>query len=98
MRAKRASFIRQRRITKGGRKDTDAANLSVQVFRALIALTTAYNLEAKQLDTINTFINSAMDQEVYCEFPPGYEYIGPPYYYIELYMDYVGHQSYSIMN
>ena len=42
-----------------------------------MAIATAYNLEAKQLDAVNVFINSLMDEEVYCECPPGYEHLGP---------------------
>jgi hypothetical protein len=36
----------------------------------------AHDLEAKQLDTINAFVNSTLDEEVYCQYPPGYEYLG----------------------
>ena len=64
-------------LQKANAKDTYAATLAVQVFRALMAITAAYNLEAKQLDAVNAFINSTMDEEVYCECPPGYENLGP---------------------
>lgn len=64
-------------LQKVNSKDTYAATLAVQVFRALIAITAAYNLEAKQLDAINAFVNSLLDEEVYCECPPGFEYLGP---------------------
>jgi hypothetical protein len=57
-------------------KDTYAATLAVQVFRSLMAIAAAYNLEAKQLDAVNAFVNSHMDEEVYCECPPGYEHLG----------------------
>jgi hypothetical protein len=64
-------------LQKANSKDTYAATLAVQVFRALMAIAAAYNLEAKQLDAINAFVNSRLDEEVYCKCPPGFEYLGP---------------------
>ena len=41
-----------------------------------MALTAVYNLEALQLDTINAFLNSPIDEEIYRKCPPGYENLG----------------------
>ena len=38
-----------------------------------MALTAAYDLEALQLDAVNAFLNSPIDEEIYCKCPPGYE-------------------------
>ena len=65
-----------RNLQKSSTKNTYAATLAVQVFRALIAITAAYNLEAKQLDAVNAFINSAINKEVYCKCLSGYKNIG----------------------
>ena len=48
-----------------------AATLAIQVFRALMALTASFNLTAKQYDAVNAFINSAMNKEVYVDYPEG---------------------------
>ena len=64
-------------LQKMDAKDTYAATLAVQVFRALMGITAAHNLEAKQLDAVNAFVNSVLDEEIYCECPPGYEHLGP---------------------
>jgi hypothetical protein len=72
----KARLCIQGNLQKANSKDTYTAILAVQVFKALIAITAAYNLEAKQLDTINAFVNSILDKEVYCQCPPRYEYLG----------------------
>jgi len=53
-------------------KDTYAATLAARTFRALMAITAAYDLEAYQLDAVNAFINSQLDEPVYCTFPEGF--------------------------
>ena len=64
-------------LQKPNSKDTYAATLAVQVFQALIAIAAAHDLEAQQLDAINAFVNSTLDEEIYCECPPGFEFLGP---------------------
>jgi hypothetical protein len=32
---------------------------------------TKFDLETFQMDTVNAFLNSQLDQEVYCRYPPG---------------------------
>ena len=41
-----------------------------------MVLTTVYDLEALQLDTVNAFLNSPINEEIYCKCPPGYENLG----------------------
>jgi Reverse transcriptase (RNA-dependent DNA polymerase)/GAG-pre-integrase domain len=52
--------------------DNYAATLAVKVFRALMALTAAFDLEIIQLDAVNAFLNSEMDEDVTVQYPPGF--------------------------
>jgi len=54
-------------------EDKYAATLAASSFRALMAITAAYDLEIKQVDAINAFLNSDLDEEVYIKYPPGME-------------------------
>jgi len=36
-----------------------------------MAIAAAYNLEIKQVNAMNTFLNSDLDEEVYIKYPPG---------------------------
>jgi Reverse transcriptase (RNA-dependent DNA polymerase) len=54
-------------------QDTYAATLAARTFRALIAITAAFDLEASQFDAINAFVNSDLDEEIYCQPPEGYQ-------------------------
>jgi Reverse transcriptase (RNA-dependent DNA polymerase) len=56
--------------------NTRATTLAARVFRALMALVAAFDLETAQLDSINAFLNSVLDEVVYCEFPEGFEESG----------------------
>ena len=56
-------------------QDTSAATLAIRVFRALMAITVTFELKAKQYDAVNAFVNSAMNEEVYVNYPEG---IKPP--------------------
>ena len=64
-------------LQKMDAKDTYVATLAVQVFRALMGITAAHNLEAKQLDAVNAFVNSVLDEEIYCECPLSYKHLEP---------------------
>ena len=44
-----------------------------------MAITATFELKAKQYDAVNTFINSAINEEVYVNYPEG---IKPPTYAI----------------
>ena len=41
-----------------------------------MAITAAYDLEAFQLDAVNAFTNSELDETVYCAFPDGFQQDG----------------------
>ena len=55
------------------RNDNYAATLAVRVFRALMALAAAFDLEILQLDAVNAFLNSDIDEHVTVQWPPGFQ-------------------------
>ena len=57
-------------------KDTYAATLAARSFRTLMALAARWDLEVRQLDAVNAFPNSELDEEVYIELPDGYKLPG----------------------
>jgi hypothetical protein len=57
-------------------KETYAATLAARSFRILMALAARWKLKARQLDAINAFPNSDLDEEVYVELPPGFKESG----------------------
>jgi len=38
-----------------------------------MALTAKFDLETRQLDAVNAFTNSPLDEEIYVDWPPGYK-------------------------
>ena len=54
-------------------QDTYAATLAARTFRALMAISAAFDLEAHQFDAVNAFVNSDLDEEIYCQPPEGYQ-------------------------
>jgi hypothetical protein len=38
-----------------------------------MAITAAYDLETYQLDAVNAFVNSQLDEIVFCKFPEGFD-------------------------
>jgi hypothetical protein len=54
-------------------QDTYAATLAVRTFRALMGIATAFDLEIRQYDAVNAFINSLLNEEIYCRAPEGFE-------------------------
>ncbi|KAK2770917.1 reverse transcriptase domain protein [Colletotrichum kahawae] len=50
-----------------------ASTLVGRSFRSLMVIVARFNLDTVQLDAINTFINSRLDEVVYMWFPPGYQ-------------------------
>lgn len=52
--------------------DTYAAALSARTFRSIIAVAAAFDLGIFQFGAVNTFINSAMEETVYCACPEGF--------------------------
>jgi Reverse transcriptase (RNA-dependent DNA polymerase) len=57
-------------------KDTYAATLAAKSFRILMALAARWDLQLKQLDAVNAFPNSPLDEEVYIELPDGFKQPG----------------------
>jgi hypothetical protein len=57
-------------------QDNYTATLAARVFHALIAIAAQFDLDIHQLDAINAFTNSDLDEEVYIRFPDGFEKLG----------------------
>ena len=53
--------------------DTYAATLAARIFRALMALVAAFDMETRQYDAVNAFANSPLDETTYCRPPWGWE-------------------------
>jgi hypothetical protein len=53
--------------------DTYAATLAAKIFRCLIALAAAFDLELYQYDVLNAFLNAELDRTTYVRCPEGYE-------------------------
>lgn len=53
-------------------QDTYAATLAIRIFRALMAVVTAFDLETRQYDAVNAFANSEIDEPTYCKPPEGW--------------------------
>jgi len=54
-----------------GSEETYAATLAGRSFRALIAIAARFDLELKQFDAVNAFVNADLDEVVYMRLPPG---------------------------
>ncbi len=57
-------------------EDNYAATLAARTFRMLMAITAAFDLEAKQMDAVNAFVNSQIDTVIYVGFPDGFRVPG----------------------
>ena len=53
--------------------DNYAATLAARTFRSMMAVAAAFDLEAHQLDAVNAFTNSQLDDTIYCEHPDGFK-------------------------
>ena len=53
-------------------EDTYAATLTARTFRALMAVSAAFDLEIRQYDAVNAFINSDLRETVHCIAPKGF--------------------------
>jgi hypothetical protein len=49
-------------------QDIYAVTLTTRIFRVLMTLTAAFNLEIRQFDAMNAFVNSLIDKSTYCRF------------------------------
>lgn len=54
-------------------RETYAATLAGRSFRVLMALAARWDLEVRQLDAVNAFTNSELDELVYVELPEGFK-------------------------
>lgn len=54
-------------------QDVYAATLAIRVFRALMAIVTAFNMNTRQYDAVNAFANSEIDEPTYCKPPDGWK-------------------------
>jgi hypothetical protein len=54
-------------------QDTYAATLAARTFRALMAIAAAFDLEIRQYDVVNAFVNSRLDEQIFCVSLEGYE-------------------------
>ena len=61
---------RDLQITK---EETYTATLAAQIFRALIAIAAAFNLEIRQYNAINAFTNAKLSKPIYCYCPEGFK-------------------------
>ena len=57
-------------------KETYAATLAGKSFRILIALAARWDLTLRQLDAVNAFQNSPLDEVVFVELPDGFKETG----------------------
>ena len=51
--------------------DTYAATLAARIFRALVAIINAFDLETRQYDAVNAFANNPIDEPTYYHLPEG---------------------------
>ncbi|EED21271.1 hypothetical protein TSTA_085020 [Talaromyces stipitatus ATCC 10500] len=63
-------------LQKGMDLETRAATLAARIFRMMMALAAVFDLEIVQLDAVNAFVNSDLDEEVYVYFPDGFRIPG----------------------
>jgi hypothetical protein len=57
-------------------EETYAATLAAKSFRIFMAISAKYDLETKQLDAVNAFINAPLERTVYMQMPAGYRQKG----------------------
>ncbi|KJZ71835.1 hypothetical protein HIM_06271 [Hirsutella minnesotensis 3608] len=57
---------------KEGDLPTRATTLAGLSFRALMAIAAEYDLELEQMDAVNAFVNSPIDEVVFIRMPPGF--------------------------
>jgi hypothetical protein len=53
-------------------QETYAATVKMKIFRLILALTAAFDLDTWHADVTNAFLNSLLDEEVYCKLPDGF--------------------------
>ncbi|KAJ3558539.1 hypothetical protein NPX13_g9684 [Xylaria arbuscula] len=60
-------------------EETYASTLAGRSFRTLMAIAAKFDLELKQYDAVNAFVNAKLDKEIYIRMPPGYRKSGLGY-------------------
>ena len=64
------SKFKSRLVARGDLQNTEeetyAATVAIQTFRAMMALTAAFNLEAKAYDVMNAYVNSPLRKTLCC--------------------------------
>ncbi|EED11486.1 hypothetical protein TSTA_007760 [Talaromyces stipitatus ATCC 10500] len=60
-------------------RDTYAATLAARSFRIFMAIAAHFNLELKQYDTVNAFVNAILDEEIFMRMAPRYRESGKIY-------------------
>ena len=53
--------------------DNYAVTLTIRTFRVLMALAAAFYLDIMQLDAVNAFLNSDIDEEITIQCPEGFK-------------------------
>jgi Reverse transcriptase (RNA-dependent DNA polymerase) len=61
---------------KLGDLPTRATTLAGNTLRTLLAIAAKFDLELKQLDVVNAFVNCELDEVVFMKMPPGFEEYG----------------------
>jgi hypothetical protein len=56
--------------------DTAAATLAARTFRTLMAIAAVFDLDIRQIDAVNAFVNSELDEEVYTWMAEGFSEYG----------------------
>lgn len=56
--------------------DARATTLATRIFRFLAALIAHFDLETVQLDFVNAYLNSELDEKVYAQLPQGFKELG----------------------
>jgi Reverse transcriptase (RNA-dependent DNA polymerase) len=57
-------------------EDTYAATLAARTFRALVSISAAFDLEMRQYDAVNAFVNSELKERVHTFCPEGFATFG----------------------
>jgi len=64
----------QQRVNQA--EENHAATLATRSFRALLAIAAKFDLELKQFDAVNAFVNASLDEDIFMEMPTGHRYAG----------------------
>jgi hypothetical protein len=51
------------------KEDTRATTLAARTLRTMLAITAAFDLETIQIDTVNAFLNSKLNDPIYVNYP-----------------------------